>query len=571
VEKESLMPKRFGLIADPERVKEITRLYNVASVLIRDELLKLDAENFDEIKAMAVQSKINVIINKMNRRVAQWTRKSVFETYRDGMTTSRISLNILGAKKDPFFDNNVHKNAIHDDETETLAVYLKANNSIKLNVETYLYLLRQAHNDIMQIEAFDLRDEEVIAGLLDNTIKEGGSRQDLQRLIRIHFKRELYERKFININGRNYQMTKYAEMVARTRLRTVQSDAVKNSCAQYENDLVEISDHGTETEICKPFEGETFSISGQTPGYETISEWPPFHPNCILPGQRCKTPGGIISGMRARYDGQAVKVTFAKAGDLSVTVNHLFLTPNGFAPAHLLRKGDNVFYCPQFEGIIPGDPNENRSPSFIEDIIGTLAKSSSMMTRRMPVTPKDFHSDGRFCNGDVDIIRADGFLHDTGKASFSQQIENNKFNSSGMTQVPFFPKGSFAEILHRAAHASDSIMGGLRSPSPVFLARSGRSDSMGFTDASLGEADFSEDKINGLVGDFKILSKIALQIPGLISVDKVLNVDFFPYHGFVYDLHTKTSLYLVNSVLSSNCEHSAMPTSLEAIEVRGRR
>ena len=120
----------------------------------------------------------------------------------------------------------------------------------------------------------------MIAGLLDETIRDGGSRGDLQRLIRQHFKRELYEKKFININGRNYDLTKYAKTVARTRLRKVQSDSVKNMCTQYENDLVQISDHGTVSEICKPYEGNVYSINGQTPGYETLPEWPPFHPNC---------------------------------------------------------------------------------------------------------------------------------------------------------------------------------------------------------------------------------------------------------------------------------------------------
>ena len=41
---------------------------------------------------------------------------------------------------------------------------------------------------------------------------------------------------------------------------------IKNMAEEYGNDLIEISDHGTESEICKPFEGNTYSISGNTPG-----------------------------------------------------------------------------------------------------------------------------------------------------------------------------------------------------------------------------------------------------------------------------------------------------------------
>ena len=69
-------------------------------------------------------------------------------------------------------------------------------------------------------------------------------------------------------------------MVARTRLRKVQSDAVIETAKQFESDLVEISDHGTETEICEQYEGNVYSLFGKTPGYDVIDQYPPFHPNC---------------------------------------------------------------------------------------------------------------------------------------------------------------------------------------------------------------------------------------------------------------------------------------------------
>lgn len=87
---------------------------------------------------------------------------------------------------------------------------------------------------------------------------------------------------------------------------------------------------------------------------------PPKHPNCVLPGTLCETPGGIVAGIRAWYRGQAIQLTFANGRCLSVTPNHMFLTPNGFAPAHLLRQGDDVFYCPDAKGVVAGDPNNDR-------------------------------------------------------------------------------------------------------------------------------------------------------------------------------------------------------------------
>lgn len=276
------MPKKLGLIPDPPRVNELARYYEIMGNKILSELIRLDALSFSETTAMSVQKNVQGLVDKMNRRAIQWTGNAIPESYRDSVEIARITLDRLGAIRNKGYDTKIHKRSIDSQEELTEEDLIKANLSINQNVATYIYLMRKAHEDIMQIQAFDLRDEEVISGLLDDTIREGGSRGDLQSLIRKHFNRELYEKKFININGRNYNMTKYAKMVARTRLRDVQSEAVKNMATQFDNDLIEISNHGTLSEICIPFEGNVYSISGKTPGYEKMppNGWPTYHPSC---------------------------------------------------------------------------------------------------------------------------------------------------------------------------------------------------------------------------------------------------------------------------------------------------
>jgi len=232
------MPKGLGLIPDPPRVNKLSRYYGIMGNKIKDELFRIDAESFTEIKAMSVQENVQELVDKMNRRAIRWSNKATPEAYRDAAGISRTTLNKLGATKDPLFDPIIHTKSIKDNEEVTKKTLIRANLSINTNVGTYIYLTKRAHEDIMQIQAFDLLDEEVIAGLLDDTIREGGSRGDLNRLIRQHFNREIYEKKFININGRNYNLTKYADMVARTRLRDVQSDSVKNMCNQFDNDFL---------------------------------------------------------------------------------------------------------------------------------------------------------------------------------------------------------------------------------------------------------------------------------------------------------------------------------------------
>jgi hypothetical protein len=65
-----------------------------------------------------------------------------------------------------------------------------------------------------------------------------------------------------------------------------QTKASLESCRQYENDLVQVSIHQTDCEICMEFENRIFSISGKHPIYPKLVKKPPFHlgcRHCILP------------------------------------------------------------------------------------------------------------------------------------------------------------------------------------------------------------------------------------------------------------------------------------------------
>lgn len=92
----------------------------------------------------------------------------------------------------------------------------------------------------------------------------------------------LGEASFIEINGRNYNLKAYSELVARTTMREAQTDATKELCREYDNDLVQFSKHDSPCEVCAPLEGQVFSVSGTDPDYPELTddETPPIHPRC---------------------------------------------------------------------------------------------------------------------------------------------------------------------------------------------------------------------------------------------------------------------------------------------------
>lgn len=85
---------------------------------------------------------------------------------------------------------------------------------------------------------------------------------------------------FIDRSGKTWKLDTYARMVARTTQREAMSLGTLDRLAQLGIDLVHVSDHNTECEICKEFEDKVYSISGNSDKYPKLIELPPFHPNC---------------------------------------------------------------------------------------------------------------------------------------------------------------------------------------------------------------------------------------------------------------------------------------------------
>jgi hypothetical protein len=275
------MPRTQGLIPLGDRVKDINRIYGIAEREIARELALVDIGNYKELKAIKTRENIDDLIQMLNRAAIKWTKRAVPEAYGKAYSISKTRLEILGIIRDYSFRQKTHKQTIEEQENITMDVLIKANQSIKVNVATFLYLASQASKSLSQFQAFDMRDEELIDDLLGDALRAGETRGTAMRTVRDYFKARFGEAQFININGRNYDMRKYADLVAKTRLRVTQSEAVKKSCEEYQNDLIQISDHGTEfDDICLFYEGNVFSISGKNTVYPFLDAWPPFHPRC---------------------------------------------------------------------------------------------------------------------------------------------------------------------------------------------------------------------------------------------------------------------------------------------------
>lgn len=84
--------------------------------------------------------------------------------------------------------------------------------------------------------------------------------------------------------GRNWQLDKYAEMMARTDMMNSYNQGVANQILHKGGDLAQITSYPTcVCDVCLRWEGKIVSITGRTPGYPALEDAYAdgvFHPNC---------------------------------------------------------------------------------------------------------------------------------------------------------------------------------------------------------------------------------------------------------------------------------------------------
>lgn len=274
------MANKLGRIPLGDKVRELARIYGVVEREIAKEMASVDIGDYRELKAIKTQGRIEGLVKMLNRAAIKWSNEAVPEAYEKGYAVSKTRLQILGIQRNEEFGNKTHNQAIEYQVNETMSILIKANQSIKLNVATFLYLARQAVRGLSQFQAFDMRDEELIDELLGDALREGETRGFASKIVREYFAERFGDAKFITINGRDYNLRKYADLVAKTRLRVVQTEAVLNACKEFDNDLVQVSDHGCDCLICLEYEGNVYSLSGRSSTYPYLDSYPPWHPRC---------------------------------------------------------------------------------------------------------------------------------------------------------------------------------------------------------------------------------------------------------------------------------------------------
>lgn len=287
------MPKKLALIPMKTRIRTIASAYAAAAGSVIATLSALDPERFDAAKGAAVIRRIGSIISSLDEAVKRWASASIRAAYNEGAAVARTRLEAIGADERRYNPKRLERKIGALTKT-VMRDYWDANRTIERAARKYVALLTVASREVRKVEEAQAFDSAEVKNFINRTVS-GSLRartkynvgqahltsKDIAAKIRAKLTDKISGGNFITINGRDYNLRSYAELVARTRMREAQTEATKAVCVEFDNDLVEIPEHDNPCDECKPYQGQVYSISGNHPKYPPLPDGgPPWHPRC---------------------------------------------------------------------------------------------------------------------------------------------------------------------------------------------------------------------------------------------------------------------------------------------------
>ena len=268
----------LGTIPLRTRVLQLTAMYGRLERRILKDIASL-VSNYTERKARELLSWVEARVNELNVSMYGITEIGVSEAFDKALRFSDREFKKLGVERKYFLPGE-EKKLKRQTTDEAYTFYFKAHESLLLNVKRYIRAIRDYNVSVEQLQEFSAKDAAAVDEIIEEAIFLKKSRGYARKRILAYFKRKLKGGQLITINGRNYKLSKYVNLITRTEFRTAQTRAIIMRAKEYDNDLVEWSSHADPCPICEEYEGNVYSLSGTDLVYPLLIEVPPIHPHC---------------------------------------------------------------------------------------------------------------------------------------------------------------------------------------------------------------------------------------------------------------------------------------------------
>ena len=288
--------------------------------------------------------------------------------------------------------------------------------------------------------------------------------------------------------------------------------------------------------------------------YPMDADPPPYHVNCILPGNEVVIPD-LIAASKSFYVGRCIEISMANGSRITVTPNHAILTPLGWVKAQFLHELDNVVIASNGERIAFGvNPDYEYRPAKIEQVFSSAKMISKMLPVSVESTAENFHGDGRNIHGDIEIVKVNSPLRSNVKLPLPQPASELKFNWSGVRKSALM--GNRAPDLLSVTH--DSVFGSRMSSLDLVASfpcgHPRPFQSLGFGLRTDMNAGGHKSFPHSPAIDSSRARDFVLRFASDIALDQIVKIRDFNYSGHVYDLQSEMyELYTCNGIIVSNC------------------
>lgn len=248
-----------------DNILKITNTFKSAYKDIVDEII--GASNFGVANRKAILKQIKQILEELGVDVEEFLSTELPNYYKQGAEDAIKQLKNVGADisvAEGF--NQIHKQAIIALVDETSEAFGESLTGVNRSAQL---LLGKAVR-------------EAITQRIATSIISGDALRDIKLMIKGLLQQQGLDA-LIDKGGHKWTLDRYAEMLFRTKAVEARNRGLVNRMVENGYDLVQVSDHNTDHEACRVWEGRILSISGDTPGYPTVAEAEVaglFHPNC---------------------------------------------------------------------------------------------------------------------------------------------------------------------------------------------------------------------------------------------------------------------------------------------------
>jgi hypothetical protein len=250
------------VVFSDNKLNTLLSYYKAATTQIVGELQ--GATDFGRARRLAVLKNIDNVLQKLDKNTSEWFKGEVTRYYKD---YSKDGAEILDADGFPvtFSFSKIDEQAVATIADDIMSYYRDSYSGVKRAAMRML-------NDSARDQITALLAEGKISGETRAAISDkiaGALKEGLVALT--------------DRGGRKWSLEAYANMLTRTSLVKTANQGMMNRLTDSGYDLVQVSDHNADCDLCSDWEGKILTMSGKSPDYDSVDDAEDeglFHPNC---------------------------------------------------------------------------------------------------------------------------------------------------------------------------------------------------------------------------------------------------------------------------------------------------